>query len=180
MERLITIILGILYSCLTFAQPSYQIDLILFAHPNANTGKTIDSPLLPMSTHVISLKMDGDKSGKPYHLLPPSSSSLRDEYYLLSRKSPYQVLGHYSWKQPSNNQTSVALPLAEQHGWQMQGTVNVKQSTYYSFEAELQVSSPSNPQSSFIISQKQRLKSDVVYYLDNALVGMLVKIHKVG
>ncbi|KTD41657.1 CsiV family protein [Legionella parisiensis] len=180
MERLIIITLSILYSCLTLAKSSYQIDLIIFAHPNQNPDMTVDAPLIPMGAHAILLKSDAEKSGKPYLLLSPSSSSLRDEYYLLTRKSRYKVLGHYSWKQPANNQSSVALPVVEHNGWQIQGKFNVVQSNYYSFDAELQVSPPSNPQSSFTVSQKQRLKDDVVYYLDNALIGMLVKIHKLG
>ncbi|MCW8410272.1 peptidoglycan binding protein CsiV [Legionella sp. PATHC035] len=178
MERLIIATLSILYSCLALAKSPYQIDLILFAHPNQTTGLAIDAPLIPMGTNAISLKTDTDKSGKPYRLLAPSSSSLRDEYYLLTRKSHYQVLAHYSWRQPANNQSSVAFPMVEHNGWQMQGTLNVKQASYYFFDAKFQVSPPNNPQSSFTISQKQRLKENVVYYLDNAQIGMLVKIHQ--
>ncbi|PWY56403.1 hypothetical protein DGG96_02720 [Legionella qingyii] len=180
MERLIIITLSLLYSCLTLAKPSYQIDLIIFAQPNQNRALSIDAPLIPTNANAISLKTDTEKSGKPYRLLSPSSSSLRDEYYLLSRRSSYQVLGHYSWRQPANNQSIVALPFIDHHGWQMQGTLNVKQSNYYSFDAEFQVSPPNNPQSSFTVSQKQRLKDNVVYYLDNAQIGMIVKIHKMG
>ncbi|MCE0723386.1 MULTISPECIES: CsiV family protein [Legionella] len=180
MERLIIITLSILYSCLTIAKSSYQVDLIIFAHPNQNPQMAVDAPLIPMGANAIPLKVDTEKSGKPYRLLSSSSSSLRDEYYLLSRKSHYQVLGHYSWRQPANNQSSVALPVVDHNGWQIQGTLNVKQSNYYSFDAELQISPPNNPQSSFTVSQKQRLKDDIVYYLDNAQIGMLVKIHKLG
>lgn len=180
MERLIIITLSILYSCLALAKSSYQIDLIIFAHPNQNPDMAVDAPFIPISANAISLKTDTEKSGKPYRLLSPSSSSLRDEYYLLTRKSHYQVLGHYSWRQPANNQSSVALPVVEHNGWQIQGKLNVIQSNYYSFDAELQVSPPSNPQSSFTVSQKQRLKDGVVYYLDNAQIGMLVKIHQLG
>ncbi|WP_454785892.1 CsiV family protein [Legionella sp. WA2024007413] len=180
MERLIIITLSLLYSALTLAKSSYQIDLIIFAQPNQNKTFSVDVPLIPTNPNAISLKLDSEKSGKPYHLLSPSSSSLRDEYYLLTRKSRYQVLGYYSWKQPGNNQSSVALPFADHNGWQMQGTLNIKQSNYYSFDAELQISPPDNPQTSFSVSQKQRLKDNVVYYLDNAQIGMLVKIHKVG
>lgn len=177
MERLIIILVSILYSCLASAKPSYQIDLIVFTHPNQIKGLTIDAPLLPPSTNAITLHPDTEKSGKPYRLLPASYSSLRDEYYLLTRKGHYQVLGHYSWRQPANNQNKVALPLVEHNGWQMQSTLNVLQRTYYSFDAELQISPPNNPQGSFTVSQKQRLKGNVIYYLDNAQIGMLVKIH---
>jgi hypothetical protein len=178
MDRLIIIILSILYSSLALSGSSYQIDLIVFAHPNQNSGVTVDTPLIPLSSNAITLQTDTTKSGKPYRLLPASQSSLGDEYYLLTRKGHYQVLGHYSWRQPANNQSKIALPFVDQHGWQMQGTLNVRQSNYYSFESELQLSPPNNPQQSFTVSQKQRLKDNVIYYLDNAQIGMVVKIHR--
>jgi hypothetical protein len=180
MQRLFILTISILYSCFAVAKASYQIDLILFAHPNQNSGVSGNTPFIPVNSNAISLKTDTEKSEKPYHLLSSSNSSLRDEYYLLSRKSPYQVLGHYSWRQPANNQSSVALPQIDLSGWQIQGILNIKQSNYYAFDAELQVSPPNNPQSSFIVSQKQRLKENVIYYLDNAQIGMLVKIHSLG
>ncbi|ARB91728.1 CsiV family protein [Legionella longbeachae] len=180
MERSIIIILSILYSCCSFAKSLYQIDLIIFTHPNQISGLTINTPLLPTSSDAISLHPDKEKSGKPYRLLPVSYSSLRDEYYLLTRKGHYQVLGHYSWRQPANNQSKVALPFAEHNGWQMQGTLDIRQSNYYSLDAELQVSPPSHPHESFLVTQKQRLKGNVIYYLDNAQVGMIVKIHQLS
>lgn len=178
MGRLI-VALSILYSCLSFAKPAYQIDLIVFAHPNQNEKITVEMPFLPMNAHAILLKSDPNKSAQLYSLLPPSYSSLRNEYYLLSRKSNYQILGHYSWRQPAKNQSPVALPLIEHNGWQMQGTFDVKQNNYYAFHAELQISPPTTPKSSFTLLQKQRLKDDVIYYLDNPHIGMLVKIHQV-
>lgn len=88
------------------------------------------------------------------------------------------MLGHYSWTQPENNKSSVAVSLTKYKGWELQGKLNIKQSNYYSFTAEFQASPPSNPLSSFTVSQKHRLKENVVYYLDNPQMGMLVKIHK--
>jgi hypothetical protein len=177
MQRLFIITMSILYSCLAVAKASYQIDLIVFAHPNQNSGISGNTPFIPINSNAISLKADTEKSENPYRLLSPSNSSLRDEYYLLSRKSHYQVLGHYSWRQPANNRSSVALPLVDLSGWQMQGILNITQSNYYIFDAELQVSPSNNPQSSFTVLQKQRLKANVIYYLDNAQIGILVKIH---
>lgn len=180
MKRFI-IAISLLYSCFALAKPGYQIDLIIFAQQSAATQNIeipVDLPLLSMRPKAISLKTGSEKTPKPYCLLPNSYSSLKEEYYLLSRRSPYPVLGHYSWRQPATSQSTVALPLVEHKGWQMQGTLNVKESNYYTLAADLQVSPPYNPQSSFIVSQKQRLKENVVYYLDNDQVGMLVKIHK--
>jgi hypothetical protein len=102
---------------------------------------------------------------------------LRDEYYQLSRKSTYQVLGQFTWKQPANNQNKVSLPLTQHNGWQMQGTIRVRQGTYYQLDTELQLSPPYDPQSFFSVNQKQRLNKNVIYYLDHPQIGMLVKIH---
>jgi hypothetical protein len=180
MLRLFILTISILYSCFTLAKSSYQVDLIVFAYPQSgdkNSKLPINSPLIPLSNNAITLKTD---STKPYGLLPASKSGLRNQYYLLSRKSTYQVLGHYSWKQPGNNQKRVAIPNVSHNGWQMQGTVRVRQSNYYLFDADLQLSPPSNPQSSFVVSQKQRLKGSQVYFLDHPQVGMLIKIHKLA
>ena len=181
MQRLF-IVFSILYSCVAWtAKPSYQIDLIVFANQaNLNTELPLDIPIIPTTPNAISLKSDSEKTAKPYLLLDNSFSSLKDEYYQLSHRSNYQVLGHYSWRQPANNSSRVALPLVERNGWQMQGTLRVKQSSYYSFDAELQLSPPNNPQSSFTVSQKQRLKENTVYYLDNAHIGMVIKIYPIG
>lgn len=182
MQRLLIITISLLYSCFALAKPSYQIDLIIFAQQAMavqNSELSTDMPLVPMNAHALSLKTNSGKVPQLYCLLPNSYSSLQDQYYQLSRRSHYPVLGYYSWRQPANNQSTVALPLAEHNGWQMQGTLHVRESNYYSFDAKLQISPPNNPQSSFTVSQKQRLKENVIYYLDNDQIGIVVKIHKV-
>lgn len=178
MLRLFILTISMLYSCFTLGKSSYQVDLILFAHPKHADKKddlAMSSPLIPISKNAIPLKTQSTNS---YSLLGASQSGLRDEYYLLSRRSRFQVLGHYSWKQPDNSQSSVALPNIDHNGWLIQGTVRVKQSNYYLFDADLQFSPPNNPESSFIVSQKQRLKGNSVYFLDHPQVGMLIKVHK--
>lgn len=180
MQKLFLFTISILYSCFALAKSSYQVDLILFAHPQS-AGKSSEqammSPLIPMSKDSITLKSDSNSS---YALLKPSQSSLHDENYLLSRKSHFQVLGNYSWKQPGTNKSNVTLPNTNHNGWLIQGVVRVLQSNYYSFDADIQLSPPNNPQSSFTVKQKQRLKGDIVYFLDHPKIGMLVKIHKLS
>lgn len=181
MQRLLIIITSLLYSCLALAKSEYQIDLIVFAQQATaaqNAALAADAPLIPTNPNAITLKTSSGKNATTYSLLPNSYSNLKDQYYLLSRKSHHPVLGHYSWRQPANNHSKVALPLIEYHGWQMQGTLLVTQGAYYSFDADLQVSPPDNPHSSFTVTQKQRLKADMVYYLDNERIGMVIKIHK--
>lgn len=117
--RRIPIIISLLYSCFVFAKPSYQIDLIIFAQNTASFQHDMlltDVPLIPMSTNANFLKPSSGKTLKPYFLLPGSYSSLHDHYYQLSHRSRYPVLGHYSWRQPANSQTTVALPRVEQSG----------------------------------------------------------------
>lgn len=183
MRQLLITIIILLYSCLALAKPDYQIDLILFAqnaHTKHSLKESINLPLIPIPTNAIVLKTNSAKVPKPYYLLPRSYSSLKDHDYLLSRKSSYPVLGHYSWRQPASNQSRVALPLTEHHGWKIQGTLQITQSTYYYFNATLQASSPDTPQTSFTVIQKQRLKSNVIYYLDHEQLGMLVRIHPIS
>lgn len=180
MCKLFILLVSLFYTCIIQAGSSYQIDLILFAHPQ-NASKPNDlvqnAALIPTSTNTISLKSVGQGSNGAYQLLKASQSSLTDEYYQLNHKSRYQVLAHYSWKQPANNQSRIALPSINTKGWQMQGTLRVRQSNYYLLDTELQFSPPNNPQSAFTVEQKQRLKNGVVYYLDHPQIGMLVKIH---
>lgn len=179
MYRLMITALCISYSSLTLAEARYQIDLILFAQPH-NANRTIDAnfPLIPTnSPHARTLTKNAE-TDTLYTLLPSSQSGLSNEYYLLSRKSPYQVLAHYSWKQSAKKQEQIALPKETHHGWLIQGTIHVQQGAYYTLNAQLQCSPPSQPQMAFTVTQKQRLKENTVYYLDHAQIGMLVKIHK--
>ncbi|HDO7798781.1 TPA: hypothetical protein P5R21_001834 [Legionella pneumophila] len=183
MIRLLIITISVLCSGLTIAKSSYQIDLILFAQPQ-NGVKSIKSdspvPLIPVSPNAIQLHSDNNKKHMPYTLLPRSQSKLSDQHYLLSRKSQFQILGHYSWRQPAKSDSLVALPKINYNGWQIQGTLKVRQSNYYLFDADLQCLSPGNQETSFTVSQKQRLKGSTIYYLDHPQLGMLVKIHKIA
>lgn len=180
MYRLFIFTISILYSSFILAKSSYQIDIIFFAHPQAASKTSeldFNSPLIPVNPKGITLKSSAGKSHNSYDLLPASQSGLNNEYYLLSRKSHYQVLGHYSWRQPADSQSPVTLPTLNHNGWIVQGSLRVRKSNYYLLDTDLQVSPASNPQSSFTIEQKQRLKGSEVYYLDHPQVGMLIKIH---
>lgn len=178
MCRLLILLTSLLCSGYALAKSTYQIDLILFAHPqNANELLDLDTPLIPVSKKAIALKSSTIKTDKIYTLLPPSQSGLGDEYYQLNRRSHFRVLGQYSWRQTSTQQNTVALPKTNNKGWLMQGTVHIQEGSYYLFDTELQFSPPSNPENAFTVSQRQRLEKGKVYYLDNPYVGMIVKIH---
>lgn len=179
MYPLVLFILSLLFSGFTWANKEYQIDLILFAHATPVSELALDGPLIDLTEKALTLSPDPTKSGRPFKLLAHSYSSLNDAYYQLTHKPAYQVLGYYSWRQPLMSQTKVALPVINHNGWQLQGTISVIQNTYYTFNANLRASPPSKPESSLALIQKQRLKENVVYYLDHTHLGMLVKIHKV-
>lgn len=181
MQQIITLIVSLLLYNVSYAKNTYQIDMILFAHPlTAEQLLDLNTPLIPISSTAVTLKNSPIKTDKVYTLLPPSQSSLRDEYYLLSRKSHFKVLGQYSWRQTSTQQEQVALPRSTNKGWLMQGMLEVKQGNYYSFNADLQFSPPSKPDAAVIVSQKQRIEGGKRYYLDNPYVGIVVKIHQIA
>lgn len=177
MYSLLLLIISIFFSSYSIAGNTYQVDLILFSYSLNESNPPLNSPIMPIPNSAIQLISGSSKKALPYHLLSPSQSSLRDEYYLLNRTHQYQILGHYSWIQPSQNQYHVALPVGGHNGWQIHGTVRVKQSNYFLVDTHLQVSPPNSPHSSYTIAHQQRVKSNLVYYFDNPQIGMLLKIH---
>jgi hypothetical protein len=179
MHRLLIISLNLFYTSIGFAASNqYQVDLILFAQrANSNTPPTFTSPMT-LTPHAMSLKAAVKGHADNYQLLSQNLSSLRSEYYALHKKPQYEILGQYSWKQPTNSRNSVALPPINIHGWHLDGTVSIKKTNYFILKAELSASPPSNPQSYFRVTQNQRLKENTVYYLDHAQIGMLIKVHQ--
>ncbi len=163
------------------SSPLYQIDMIVFKHlkTEANASVLNTLTLAPNRQNAIELENDLKNQLTPYHTLPSSASGLKNEYWALSRKPDYQVLLHYTWLQPRNNQRSVAFSQINNSTWNIEGTLNVRQSNYYLLNTNILFSAPNNVNRAFMFSQTQRLKPDVVYYLDHPEAGMLIKIHQV-
>lgn len=161
----------------------YQIDIICFTHAASHANTMMEqeaNPTLASSPHyAIPLQITGNKSHTPYHTLPNSLSALQDEYWTLNHKSQYQVLFHYTWLQPSNNQQPIALPAIQAKGWNIEGTIRVRRSNYYLLDTDMLFSDAHNKRNSFVFNQKQRLKPGVVYYLDHPQAGLLIKIHQI-
>lgn len=183
MLRIIIIALLSLHSLLSYATQKsslYQIDMIIFAHQQISRGSdNSNTPMATKSQHAIPLQISSKNTRTPYQILPTSSSSLNQEYWALSRKSDYRVLAHYSWLQPSNSQRAVTLPEINRSGWNIEGTVRVRQSNYYLLDTNLVFSSNTNKHATFLFSQKQRLKPGAVYYLDHPQAGILIKVHQI-
>ncbi len=175
----------LLFSCLAHAlpnTPSYQVDMIVFTHLQSSLTPVDGdfAPLLaPDTNHAIPLQTTSDRM-TPYHILPTSASDLRKEFWALSRKPQYQILFHYTWIQPGNNQRPVALSQLNTGGWNVEGTLRIRRSNYYLLDTELLFSAPNSTQTAFIFSQKKRLKPGVVYYLDHPQAGMLIKVHQIA
>jgi hypothetical protein len=182
MIRIILLILCSIFSSLSLAASNYQVDLIIFANPQTNINESaLDTtiPLVTANQSAIPLGI-GNNARSTYQIMSPTISGLKDQNYLLSRRSNYQVLGHFSWRQPAKNQSKVVLPKIDTKGWQIEGTLKVIQSNYYSVNAELQCSPPSFPDKSFTVSQTARVKGGEIYYFDHQQIGMLIKIHPVS
>lgn len=186
MLRAFTLTSLLLFTCLGLANPSsplYQVDMIVFTHLQSSikARENLAIPILsPDMHHAIPLQNDASNSITPYHTLPTSASHLRNEYWALNRKPQYQVLFHYTWLQPGNNQRPIALSQINSGGWNIEGTLRIRRSNYYLLDTELLFSAPNSTQTAFVFSQKQRLKPGVVYYLDHPQAGMLIKVHQIA
>ncbi|KTD78353.1 CsiV family protein [Legionella waltersii] len=182
MIRFVLLKLCLIFSSLTLAATNYQVDLIIFANPQSNINESALDTTIPFVTaHQNAIPLGiGNKTNSTYQIMSPTLSGLKDQNYLLSRRSNYQVLGHFSWKQPAKNQSKIVLPKIDTKGWQIEGTLKVVQSSYYSVNAELQCSPPSFPDKSFTVSQTARVKGGEMYYFDHQHIGMLIKIHPIS
>lgn len=155
----------------------YQIDLIVFTH---SKPRTIDStPVIapPDFSNALTLLKSNNEEEMPYKLLPVHSSNLINEYNKLNKESNYQILLNYSWLQPSENDKSIIIPNLANDDWILNGTLRIKQSTYYAFDTDLILTSNKNMQ--FPVQYKKRLKPEIVYYLDHPYAGILIKIHQI-
>jgi hypothetical protein len=185
MSRVFIFLSCLLWAAVVLATPAsslYQVDMILFAYLQSSplTNENITPPLLTTGTVApIVLQHGISNSRAPYHLLSSSNSQLKNEYWALNRKPEYRVLFHYTWLQKANNQRPVELSEQNQGGWTIEGTMRIRQSNYYLLDTDIVFSTPDKPQTAFVFSQKQRLKPDVVYYLDHPQAGMLIKIHQI-
>ncbi len=168
--------------CANQQVPLYQIDMIVFTHLNSSqtpAQNNLAPPQAPNLAEAILLQINTSDKMTPYRILPTSASHLRDEYWAMNRKPQYQILFHYSWLQPINNQRPVALSLTNTGGWNIEGTLRVRHSNYYLLDTELLFSAPDSEQAAFVFAQKQRMKPGVIYYLDHPQAGMLIKAHPI-
>jgi hypothetical protein len=170
------------YGLASQASPLYQVDMIVFTHlkNSATSSENTMAPILaPEMKHAIPLGLTTSSARTPYHLLPTSTSFLKDDYWALNRKPQYQMLLHYTWLQPANNQRAIALSQMNTGGWNVEGTMQIRRSNYYLLDTALLFSAPNSKQTAFVFSHKQRLKPGVTYYLDHPQAGMLIKIHQI-
>ncbi len=166
----------------TEAAAFYQVDLIVFTYQQSSILKelSLTSTLSSKDANTIPLKTEVSKTISPYHLLPPSSSQLREEYWALHRKPQYQVLLHYTWLQPLNNKSAIALPKIQREGWEIEGNLRIQRSNYYLFDSEILISAPGNKENPYVLTQRQRLKGGSIYYFDHPQAGMIIKVHQLA
>ena len=159
----------------------YQIDMIVFEHQNkGQQSELFSTKASSEKQNAIPLQFDRSNLKTPYHLLPSASSQLNQEYWALNHRSNYKVLFHYTWLQPNNNQQAIFIPPTTQGNWSVEGTLRIRQNSYYVLDTDLIFSSPKSQKKAFVFSQQQRMKPGTVYYLDHPMAGMLIKVHQVA
>lgn len=160
------------------AAPLYQVDVIVFTH-QATLGAVEQANARSLSKSMqgaITLQPKTAEGLMPYQLLPAALSGLRQESWALRHQSNYHVLGQYAWLQPANSERAIALPSMTQGDWDVKGIIRVRQGHYYLLDTTLLFSDTTHHES-FAFAQTQRLKSNVVYYVDHPQAGLLIKIH---
>lgn len=177
----------IILCCLTYpefavAQSSlYQIDLMIFSHQQSTNDimSMGGEHTLPEVKNATPLLDVNSSKAQAYTKLPSSASALNREAKILSRKPQYHVLLHYTWLQDPHHQAPILISEPSVDGWKIDGTVQVKQGTYYTLDTHLLLSAL-NHRATFRLKYTQRMKNNAVYYLDHARFGMLVKVHKIN
>ena len=171
------------FTCLGFCKnppPMIQVDLILFTHLTPRPPLSIHQSQPKGTESAISLQKMSKTSHLPYHILPATASQLQNEYWGLNRKPQYHILMHQSWLQPSKASKAVAIQNATHNGWIIDGVLSLpQQGNDYILNTALLFSKEDDPAQGFLWSHKQRLKPDVVYYIDHPQAGILLKIHHV-
>ncbi len=175
-------LLAALFQPLTtaYATPLYQIDVLLFTHQHVAANQQEVSLSRSFNPRQQSLVLgEESKVLSPYHLLPLAQSGLQKEYWTLSHKNQYKIIGRFSWLQPAKNTQAIQLPLIDKEGIQVSGTIRVQQGKFYLFETELNFAA-TDLASGFVFRQQQRLKDKEVYYFDHPQAGMLVAVHAIA
>lgn len=154
----------------------YQVDLIIFTH-SKNNMVTETAFVAPADfSNAIHLLKSSDEE-IPYQLLSSQNSNLISEYNKLQKNENFNLLLHYSWLQPSENNKKIIIPNIDNNNWNIQGTVKIKQHTYYALETDLILTNSQLLQ--FPLQYSKRLKPEVAYYLDHPYAGILIKIHQI-
>jgi hypothetical protein len=153
-----------------------QVDMLIFSH-NTQEKEHSYTHLKP-AADAIAISSQITKASTNFHLLPSTSSQLKNEFWVLNRKPLYTVLANYSWIQPKNIKKSVKIPEIYNKGWEGKGTMSLIAGNYYRLSTNLQFVPPNQLPLHF--EQEQHIKEGKVYYLDHPQVGILIKIHQVG
>lgn len=169
--RLASLLLFLMPSAILAAKtPLIQVDVVLFLH---------QSELLSADQNISNAAYSGiplDSSAQQtYHRLPRLQSGLGREYYALSKRPEFQILGQFSWTQPARPNRPVLLQDPGLNGWQINGNLSVQQNQYFSLNSQFDFNLADKAQ--IHMQQNQRLKPDTVYYLDHPQAGMLIRIH---
>ncbi len=162
----------------------FQIEIIAFQiNEKINSNENFPHyPALPEYTESVELSAS-DEQLENYMLLPPEFLKLNREENLISKKSNYQILFHYSWLQGDSSSQKVHLygPNEEQSQYVLNGTIQVKKGYYYSVALNLDLQPPQialapNSPKHFVLNTKRKLKRNEMHYIDHPKFGLLIQI----
>lgn len=175
-------------------QPMYDVEVLVFSRPNADTGSEHwpdRSELLREDPEEARTLGEPSATGEPFRLLPAESLQLTREYERLAAASGIEPIIHLGWVQPGlarNLSVPVYVEGSTETGGSVDGTLRVILSRYLHVETDLRYQRPQDlevdtesdifqaPQPLFRLKESRRMRSKEVHYLDHPLFGVIILI----
>ncbi len=172
----------------------YQIELIIFSHFTSEGVSQEQWPIVNPSAFSFSnsillktISVDGN-----FSLLPPSQFILNEAQSRLDKNPSYHTLMHIAWRQPVYApRRATAVRVVGGPVGQVNGTVRVSVAHYLNVSFNLLFAAPTSQLSRlarndyfnnagdtvyFHLSEKRRMRSNELNYVDFPLYGVLIKI----
>ena len=166
----------------TFAakERNYDVQVLIFSHITPDTLQLQQWPAVSPEQNTQIIKA------------PAPATDLQSEKNALLKNPNYQILLDASWPETwSSDQSTITIPIASMDG-KLNGWMEITLGHYFDVHANLLLTVPtatlqqlstngyfskwSQPNFTFQLLQKRRMRSNELNYLEHPLMGMLIKI----
>jgi hypothetical protein len=157
--------------------PWYQVELIVFARPNAPATEVWpDQKPVVDGRDLVPWRGYAGADTVPFQRLPAASLKLGWEYTQLQKEM--KPLLHIGWVQPGFTRTEsvpVHIRSDENNSGILDGTVRLVRSRYLHLDTDLTFQRAGDA-NLFAITESRRIQSRQIHYLDNPMFGVITLI----